>query len=176
MPAMPIRVAIVTVSDSVAAGKRQDLGGPACERELAETGLGFQVVSRDVLPDEPRQITALIETKADSADADLILLTGGTGVAPRDRTPEAVRGAIEYEVPGLTEKMRADTGKGLPLAYLSREVAGVRAATLVVALPGSPKGAADCLRSIADLLPHAIALIRGEHSAHTRAVPPSSSA
>jgi molybdopterin adenylyltransferase len=163
---MAIRVALVTVSDSVAAGGRVDLGGPACERELAEAGLDFQIVSRDVLPDDRRQISSLIEAKADGGDADLILLTGGTGVAPRDRTPEAVRAVVEFEVPGLTEKMRADTGKGLPVAYLSRQVAGVRGVTLVVTLPGSPKGATDCLRSIADLLPHAIALIRGERPEH----------
>jgi molybdopterin adenylyltransferase len=167
---MPIRVAIVTVSDGVAAGKREDLGGPACERELAQAGLDFKIVSRDVLPDDRRQITSLIQAKADAGDADLIILTGGTGVAPRDRTPEGVRAAVEFEVPGLVEKMRSDTGKDLPVAYLSRQVAGVRDSTLVVALPGSPRGAADCLRSIAKLLPHAIALIRGEKDAHPHGV------
>src|SRR5713226_1442449 len=115
---MAIRVAIVTVSDSVAAGGRENLGGPACERELSEAGLDVRVVSRDVLPDEHREVTALLEAKSDAGDADLIVLTGGTGVAPRDRTPEAGRAAIEFEVPGLCEKMRADTGKALPVAYL----------------------------------------------------------
>ncbi|HKD10991.1 MAG TPA: molybdopterin-binding protein, partial [Thermoanaerobaculia bacterium] len=96
---MTIRVALVTVSDGVSAGQRVDLGGSACERELSEAGLEFTVISRDVLPDERRQITALIEAKADASDADLIVLTGGTGVAPRDRTPEAVRAAVEFEIP-----------------------------------------------------------------------------
>jgi molybdopterin adenylyltransferase len=165
---MTIRVALVTVSDGVAAGKRVDLGGPACERELSEAGLEFTVVSRDVLPDEHRQITALIEAKADASDADLIVLTGGTGVAPRDRTPEAVRAAVEFEIPGLAEKMRADTGKALPVAYLSRQVAGVRGSTLVLSVPGSPKGAADCLRAVAELLPHALALVQGKSHDHPR--------
>jgi len=163
---MTIRVAIVTVSDGVASGQREDRGGPACERALAEAGLDLRVVSRDVLPDEPREITALVEAKSDSGDLDLLVLTGGTGVAPRDRTPEAVRAAIEFEVPGLAEKMRADTGRELPVAFLSRQVVGVRGATLVVTLPGSPKGASDCLRAIAELLPHAVALIRGEKPEH----------
>ena len=163
---MRTRVALVTVSDGVSAGQRVDLGGPACERELSEAGLELTVVSRDVLPDERRQITALIEAKADASDADLIVLTGGTGVAPRDRTPEAVRAAVEFEIPGLGEKMRADTGKDLPVAYLSRQVAGVRGRTLVVSVPGSPKGAADCLRAIAELLPHVLALVQGRSHEH----------
>src|SRR5215813_4060150 len=164
-----IRVAIVTVSDSVAAGQRSDLGGPACERALTEAGLEVKFVSRDVLPDERREIKALVESKADSGDVVLLLLTGGTGVAPRDRTPDAIREVIEFEVPGLAEKMRADTGAELPVAYLSRQVVGVRGATLIVALPGSPKGASDCLRAIAELLPHAVALIRGERAKHPTA-------
>ncbi len=163
---MTIRVSIVTVSDGVAAGQREDLGGPACERALAEAGLDIKIVSRDVLPDERREIKALVEAKADSGDVDLLVFTGGTGVAPRDRTPDAVRAAIELEVPGLAEKMRAETGAQLPVAYLSRQVVGVRGTTLIVTLPGSPGGASDCLRAIADLLPHAIALIRGERPEH----------
>lgn len=161
-----IRVSIVTVSDGVAAGKREDRGGPACEETLSAAG--FRIVSRDVLPDDRREIASLIQSKADAAEADLIVLTGGTGVAPRDRTPEAVRDVIEIEVAGLAEKMRADTGKSFPAAYLSRQVVGIRGATLVVALPGSPKGAADCLQAIADLLPHAVALAQGKSDDHPR--------
>jgi molybdopterin adenylyltransferase len=162
----PIRVAVITVSDGVAAGERVDRGGPACEQALRESGVAHEIVSREVLPDDRQKIAKALETKADAAAADLILLTGGTGVAPRDRTPEAVRAAVEFEVPGLAEKMRADTGRELPAAYLSRQVVGARKKTLIVALPGSPGGAADCLRAIAQLLPHAIALIRGGETTH----------
>jgi len=161
-----IRVSLITVSDSVASGEREDRGGPACEQALRDAGIAFEIVHREALPDDRPQIARAIRLDADARKSDLVILTGGTGVAPRDRTPEGVREVVEYEVPGLAEKMRADTGKAFPAAYLSRQVAGVRASTLVVALPGSPQGAADCLRAIAGLLPHAIALIRGERPSH----------
>jgi molybdenum cofactor synthesis domain-containing protein len=163
-----IRVAIVTVSDGVAAGEREDRGGPACEEALARSDFEHEIVLRRVLPDEPDEIAELVRKEADSGAADLIVLTGGTGISPRDRTPEAVRRVLDVEAPGLAEKMRSDTGRDFAAAYLSREVAGVRGRTVVVALPGSPKGAADCLHSIVELLPHAIELARGEGARHPR--------
>ena len=163
-----IRVAIVTVSDGVAAGLREDHGGPACEEALARSGIEHAVVRRRVLPDDADAISDYVRGEADAGAVDLVVLTGGTGLSPRDRTPEAVRRVIEIEAPGLAEKMRADTGRDFASAYLSRQVAGVRRGTLVVALPGSPKGAADCLHAIADLLPHAVELARGERPHHPR--------
>ena len=156
----------MTVSDGVSAGERADSGGPACEEALREAGVAHVIVDRVVLPDDRQRIAVSIATMAEAGTTDMILLTGGTGVAPRDRTPEAVRAVVDFEIPGLAERMRSVTGRDFPAAALSRQVAGVRGRALVICLPGSPKGAADCLRAVADLLPHAVALIRGEKPEH----------
>jgi molybdenum cofactor synthesis domain-containing protein len=164
-----VRVAIVTVSDGVAAGARADRGGPACEAVLRSSGVEHRIVSRETIPDEPKQVARVVRMRADGDEADLIVLTGGTGVSPRDRTPEGLREVIDFEVPGLAEKMRAETSHGFPAAYLSRQIVGVRRKALVVALPGSPRGAADCLTAILGLLPHAIALVQGSRPDHPEA-------
>lgn len=159
-----IRAAVLTVSDAVAAGRREDAGGPAVAAACREA-LGARIEESVVLPDDREAIAEKIRAWA-AAGLDLVLATGGTGVSPRDRTPEALRDVLDFEIPGLAEKMRAETGAAFPAAYLSRQVAGVAGATVCLALPGSPAGAVDCFRAIAGLLPHAIALARGERPPH----------
>jgi molybdopterin adenylyltransferase len=154
-----IRAAIVTVSDSVAAGTRQDRSGTIL-RERVE-GLGWQVAAEEIVPDEISAIASVLTRLADSAQVSLVLTTGGTGVALRDVTPEAVRTVIQREIPGLGEMMRAEGRKITPFAALSRSMVGVRGTTLIVNLPGSPKGAVESLDAIVQLIPHIIDLIEG---------------
>jgi len=157
-----IAVAIVTVSDSAVAGTREDLSGPAL-RDRA-TALGWLVSATELVPDEPGQIEAVLRRLADSGDVAVILTTGGTGVALRDVTPEATRAVIEREIPGLAELMRAEGLKFTPTAVLSRGLAGTRGRTLIVNLPGSPKGALQSLDAIAKLVPHIVDLLEGRTS------------
>lgn len=164
-----IRAAVLTVSDGAAAGDREDASGPALAAALRDA-LGAEVAESAVVADDPAAIASKLRSWS-AAGFDLVLSTGGTGVSPRDRTPEAFREVIDFEIPGLAEKMRAETGAALPAAYLSRQVAGIARSTLCIALPGSPSGAVECFRSVAALLPHAIALARGERPAHPRSQP-----
>lgn len=154
-----IRAAIVTVSDSVAAGTREDRSG-AILRERAQA-LGWQVTAQETVPDEMGRISSVLSRLAESGQFSLVLTTGGTGVSPRDVTPEAARTVIEREIPGLGEMMRAEGRKLTPFAALSRSMAGVRGTTLIVNLPGSPKGALESLDAIVQLIPHIIDLIGG---------------
>jgi molybdopterin adenylyltransferase len=152
-----IKAVVLTISDSASRGAREDLSGPAVVSELQS--LQAEVVATEILPDEREQIAALLRHYADDGAANLILTTGGTGLGPRDVTPEATRDVIEREAPGLAELMRAESMKITPLAALSRSVCGARGRTLIVNLPGSVRGARENFQAIARLLPHAIALL-----------------
>lgn len=159
MAAPAMRVAILTISDSSASGARPNLGGPTMKERCLN--LGWQIVSEAVLPDERAQISEKLKQLADSGTLDVILTTGGTGLSPRDVTPEATVDVCDRIVPGLAEMMRERGRQATPRAALSRAVAGTRGNTLIVNLPGSPKGAVQSLNVIADLLPHALEVMRG---------------
>lgn len=162
----PIRVAILTVSDKGSRGEREDRSHGAIVDALQ--GIEAEEVWYEIVPDEQDQIEAKLLHLADKRVADLVLTTGGTGLAPRDVTPEATQNVIEKEVPGLAEVMRAESLKKTPAAMISRAVAGIRGNTLIVNLPGSPKGAKECLEFILPALPHGIDVLRGEVGDHTR--------
>ena len=155
---------VVTASDRSAAGTRDDLSGPAVADLLAAAGFD---VAREVVPDDREVLAALLRRLADEGGQRLIVVTGGTGLAPRDVTPEATRDVIEREVPGLAEAMRAAGRARTPKADLSRGVCGIRGTTLIVDVPGSVRGATESLDAIIGLLPHALDLLEGhtEHSA-----------
>ncbi len=154
-----MRVAILTISDSVSRGTHKDTSGPNLRERCAQ--LGWEVIAEAVLPDEPVAIRDRLAFLADGGAADLILTTGGTGIGPRDSTPEATAEACQKLLPGLSELMREEGRKKTPRAVLSRAVAGVRGSTLVVNLPGSPRGAVESLDAVADLLPHALQVLGG---------------
>ncbi len=154
------RAAIVTVSDSVAGGTREDLSGPAVTRMLEAAG--WEVHSSEILPDDFSLLRERLSALGSDTELDAVFTTGGTGIGPRDRTPEATTSVMERSVPGLAEAMRREGLKKTPLAALSRAVAGVKGKTLLVNLPGSPSGAEDSLRAILEVLPHAVAVVRGE--------------
>jgi molybdenum cofactor synthesis domain-containing protein len=154
-----IRTAIVTVSDSVAAGMREDRSGAVLRARVEAQG--WQVTAQEIVPDDVDRIANVLTRLADSGQVSLILTTGGTGIAARDVTPEAARTVIVREIPGVGEMMRAEGRKLTPFAALSRSMAGVRGRVLIVGLPGSPKGALESLDAIVQLIPHIIDLIEG---------------
>jgi molybdenum cofactor synthesis domain-containing protein len=161
---MPPRTAVViTVSDSSFRGDRADLSGPAVADALAERG--FEVLGSAIVPDEPAQLRDAI-LDAVREGTSLIVTTGGTGVAPRDITPEVTRELCEKVIEGIPERMRSEGLKQTPLAVLSRAVCGVRGKSLILNLPGNPKGATESLAAVIDLLPHIIDLLHGETSHH----------
>ena len=154
-----MNVAIITVSDTVASGERQDASGPAVAARCQE--LKFTVESTHTLPDDPAQIRSLLSKLADQQNVDVILTTGGTGIGPRDSTPEATQAIAERLVPGMAEEMRRKGLAHTPRAILSRGVAAIRGCTLILNLPGSPKGAVESLDAVAALLPHSVQIIHG---------------
>lgn len=160
-----IRLAILTVSDKGSRGEREDVSGPLISEVLAP--LGVQQVRYAVVPDEREEIEERLRAWADEGAVDLIVTSGGTGLAPRDVTPEATLAVIQREVPGMAEVMRAQSLKHTPQAMLSRGVAGIRGQTLIVNLPGSPKAVRECLAAIGPTLPHAIETLRGAVADHT---------
>lgn len=160
MAEAPVRLALLTVSDAADRGDREDTSGGAiqswAERE------GHVVIERSVVPDETDRIREWLEALADGGAVDVILTTGGTGFTERDRTPEATRAAIERPAPGIAEALRAEGARSTPMAWLSRGVAGIRGATLIVNLPGSRSGVRDGLTVLDTFLEHAVQLLRGQ--------------
>lgn len=155
----PLRLAVLTVSDGVAAGTRRDDSGAAIAAWAAARG--YELAAHRVVADSSDVITAALVALADTVAADVVLTTGGTGLTRRDVTPEATRAVIERDAPGIAERMRHVGAAGTPYAALSRGVAGTRGATLIVNLPGSTGGVRDGLRVLDELIDHAVQLLRG---------------
>ena len=154
-----MRVAVLTISDSVSKGEREDLSGPAVVAFCR--GLGWEITSALRVSDDPSSIREQLRAVADSGRVDLLLTTGGTGIGPRDNTPEATQAVADRIVPGISEEMRRKGAEKTPMAVLSRGMAVVRGKALVVNLPGSPQGAVESLEIVAHLLPHAVHVLHG---------------
>ena len=163
-----IRAAVMTMSDSVSRGETHDSSGERIVDFLPS--VGAELVERVIIPDEREQIRSNLTRFADELKVDLVLTTGGTGIAPRDVTPDATASVVDYQVPGIAEAMRAMSVQKTPYGMLSRQVVGVRGSTLIINLPGSPKAVSECLEVLQPVLPHAVDLIRGGRVDHT---PPS---
>ena len=156
--------AVLTISDSGAAGEREDTSGQAV-RELLES-IGINVAKYEIVPDSQATVEARLREWGDSGEVQLIVTTGGTGLGPRDVTPEATNAVVDYEVPGIAEAMRAEGLKHTPMSMISRAMAGVRNGVLIINLPGSPKGVRENLSVALPVLTHAIELLAGERSDH----------
>ncbi len=159
---MTFKVAILTISDRGSKGEREDLSGPLIQEMIKN--LPAEVIHDEIIPDEKEIIIKALMKSADHLKADLILTTGGTGLSPRDVTPEATLKVIDKEVPGFSEAMRAESLKKTPHAMISRAISGVRGSTLIVNLPGSPKSVKENLSVILPALPHALSKLKGDPS------------
>ena len=159
-----MRVAILTVSDAGARGARADTSGDAIAAWVSERG--FTLADRALVPDESVEIVRRLLGWCDGDSADLVLTTGGTGLSPRDNTPEATRAVLEREAEGIAERLRVACIESFPRAALSRGVAGSRHRTLIVNLPGSPGGVRDALRALEPIVEHAVTIVRGERTDH----------
>jgi molybdenum cofactor synthesis domain-containing protein len=161
---MPIRLAILTVSDACSRGERSDASGDLIASWGRERG--YTLAERALVPDETARISPLLSDWADRGRADLILTTGGTGLTDRDVTPEATRAVLDKEAPGIAEAIRMSVFPRFPRSALSRGLAGVRGKTLIVNLPGSPGGVRDGLGVLKDLVEHAVELVSGAKTSH----------
>lgn len=153
------RAAVMTVSDAGSRGERVDTAGPACQDLLRDAG--FEIALTSIVPDEPAVIAELLRRWADDEHIAVVVTTGGTGLGPRDRTPEATADVCDYLVPGIGEAMRAQSLEVTPMAMISRALAGVRGSTLIVNLPGSERGARENLAVVLPVLAHAVNLLGG---------------
>ena len=153
------KLAILTISDAGAKGERDDSSGDVISEMMAEAG--FSQLYREIVPDERELISEKLAKWSDSGEVDLILTTGGTGLGPRDVTPEATEAVIDLQIPGIGEAIRIQTLEKTPLAMLSRSVAGARSGCLIINLPGSPKGVRECLEVALPAIPHALEMLKG---------------
>ncbi len=159
MPEAIFRLAILTISDAGSKGEREDTSGDVISEMMSRKD--FQELRRDIVPDEEDLISGRLREWCDGGEFDLILTTGGTGLGPRDVTPEATRAVLDIEVPGIAEAMRVQTYKNTPLAMLSRSVSGVRSGCLIVNLPGSPKAVRETLEVALEAIPHGLEMVKG---------------
>jgi len=159
---MMFKVAILTISDRGSKGEREDSSGPTIREMIKE--LPAEVIHYEIIPDEKEQIAKVLIKCADELGTDLILTTGGTGLSPRDVTPDATLKVIDKEVPGFSEAMRAESLKKTPHAMISRALVGIRGSSLIVNLPGSPKSVKENLAVILPALPHALSKLKGDPS------------